>query len=430
MMVDMWRDWRIRELARLRGEWRGAVLWALRITATASVSYLVATLLFPGTHPLLAPLTAMLVVQVSPVSLLASGVDRVVAVVIGVSLAVAFAAVVPLTWWSLGILIFVSLILGQVLRLRANLIEVAISGMLVLGLGSLGVEAGAWQRIVETLAGAAVAVAANLLIPPRVPTADAGHAIEGLADALSGLLLRAADALDDLVQEHRPMRPASDAWLGQARLITYDDVPRVGATLLRAEQGRRLNVRAVGTPDRGPGLRQGLESMEHTAVAIRSMFRSVADAAVDSSGAGAEDSDDVRLGLARVFRELAAAIGAFGTLVRSEAGSPSDASDLRAVRAAVDGLAQARNRLEELTRTEFKGELGELYANVLSTIKRVQRELALDQRVRRQLQLRRPFPTGRAPMRPRPARRPGPAVPPETGPDAETQRLPRTDPDA
>ena len=54
----------------------------------------------------------MLVVQVTPVSLLASGLDRVLAVVTGVFLAVAFAAVVPLEWWSLGLLIFVAIMVG------------------------------------------------------------------------------------------------------------------------------------------------------------------------------------------------------------------------------------------------------------------------------------------------------------------------------
>src|SRR4051794_30388931 len=197
-MRDQWRGRLRRELRRLPSGWRGAVLWSLRITVAAVASYVVATLLFPGTQPLLAPLTAMLVVQVTPVSLLASGLDRVIAVVTGVSLAVTFAAVVPLEWWSLGILIFVSITIGQLLRLRANLIEVAISGMLVLGVGSLGAESAAWQRITETLVGAVVGVAVNLLFPPRIPTADAGRAIEGLADAVSGLLGRSADALEEL----------------------------------------------------------------------------------------------------------------------------------------------------------------------------------------------------------------------------------------
>src|SRR5215217_3887072 len=179
-------------MTRLRTGGRPAVLWSLRITTAAVASYVVATLFFPGTLPLLAPLTAMLVVEVTPVSLLASGLDRVVAVVAGVSVAVAFAAVVPLEWWSLGLLILVSITIGQVLRLRSNLIEVAISGMLVLGVGSLSAESAAWQRIAETLVGAAVGVAANLLFPPKVATADAGRAIYGLAASVGELLKRAA----------------------------------------------------------------------------------------------------------------------------------------------------------------------------------------------------------------------------------------------
>src|SRR6476469_3196376 len=145
-------------MRRLRIGGRAAVLWSLRITVAAVASYVVATLLFPGTKPLTAPLTAMLVVQVTPVSLLASGLDRVVAVVAGVSLAVGFSAVVPLEWWSLGLLILVCITIGQALRLRSNLIEVAISGMLVLGVGSVGAEPAAWQRIAETLVGAAVGI--------------------------------------------------------------------------------------------------------------------------------------------------------------------------------------------------------------------------------------------------------------------------------
>src|SRR4249919_759539 len=164
----MWRRRLSRELARLRNDGRQAVLWSLRVTIAAVASYVVATLLFPGTQPLLAPLTAMLVVQVTPVSLLASGLDRVVAVVTGVALAVVFASVVPLSWWSLGLLIFVSMAVGQALRLRDNLIEVPISAMLVLGVGTLGTGSVAWQRIVETLVGAGVGVATNLLFPPKV----------------------------------------------------------------------------------------------------------------------------------------------------------------------------------------------------------------------------------------------------------------------
>ena len=147
----------------------------------------------------------MLVVQVTPVSLLASGIDRVVAVVAGVLVAVAFALVVPLEWWSLGLL---DLGLHHdrpgPARLRANLIEVAaISGMLVLGVGSLSAESAAWQRIAETLVRAAVGVAANLLFPPKVATADAGQVIYGLAVSVA----RAAEARGRRAERARRSAP-------------------------------------------------------------------------------------------------------------------------------------------------------------------------------------------------------------------------------
>ena len=210
-MVQWLRGFVSRELARVRRDGRAAVLWSLRITIAATASYVVASLIFPGTQPLLAPLTAMLVVQVTPLSLLASGLDRVIAVVAGVVLAVGFAAVVPLEWWSLGLLILISITIGQFLRLRSNLVEVAISAMLVLGVGAIGAEAAAWQRIAETLVGAAVGIIATLLFPPKVATADAGRAIDGLADAVSELLVRAADEFDEWPRHTATACPAPPA---------------------------------------------------------------------------------------------------------------------------------------------------------------------------------------------------------------------------
>lgn len=428
-MRDWWRTNLTREVRRLRIGGRAAVLWSLRITVAAVASYVVATLLFPGTKPLTAPLTAMLVVQVTPVSLLASGLDRVVAVVAGVSLAVGFSAVVPLEWWSLGLLILVCITIGQALRLRSNLIEVAISGMLVLGVG-VGAESAAWQRMAVTLVGAAVGIATNLLFPPKVASADAGRAIDGLADAVGNLLNRAADQLTELAVDHRDLAPAARAWLDEARDITHHDVPRVGAALLHAEQGRRLNVRAVGTPDVGPGLRQGLEALEHSAVAVRGMFRALADATYDvppeRMWGDEATAETVLLGLAQTFREMAAGIDAFGQLVHDEAGPARRISpgQVQVVREALDGLHEARARIDEILLSGAEPELLELHVAVLSTVKRLLRELDLAERIRRQIQMMRR-------TRPRlpgvPTRRPGvrPTPPPEVTPDAETQVLPR-----
>jgi hypothetical protein len=419
-VLEWWRRALRGELTRLRRDGWSSLLWSLRITVAATASYVVALLLFPGTQPLLAPLTAMLVVQVTPVSLLASGLDRVVAVVAGVSLAVAFSSIVPLHWWSLGLLIFASITLGQALRLRSNLVEVAISGMLVLGVGALSAEAAAWQRILETLVGAAVGIAANLLLPPKVASDDAGRAIDGLADDMSALLRRAADGLTGLVERGEDSTAASRLWLDDARRITHD-IPRVGAALMRAEEGRRLNVRAVGTADVGPGLRQGLEALEHSSVSVRSTLRALVDALQDGSWLGDEVAPDVLLGLAETFRDMAAGLDAFGALVRDEAdpGVRLSTTDVDAVRDALEGLREARARLEDLMMDGGPPGLVLLHASTLETVKRLLQELDLDERVRRQVRLRRPARV----------RRPGgtestPGGAPEPTPDAETQLLP------
>lgn len=409
---------------RLRNDGRRAVLWSLRITVAAVASYVVGLLFFPGTQPLLAPLTAMLVVQVTPVSLLTTGLDRVVAVVSGVSVAVVFSVFVPLEWWSLGILILLCITIGQILRLRANLVEVAISGMLVLGVGALGAESAAWQRITETLVGAAVGIAANLLFPPKVATVDAGRAIGGLADAVAELLNRAADELSEIIGRGNDVAPTARTWLEDARRITHD-IPQVGAALLRAEQGRRLNVRAVGRPDAGPGLRQGLEALEHSTVAVRGMLRAVVDATSDATWLDGEGAEDVLLGLAQTFRELGACVDAFGRVVRNES-NPAvrlDSADVQAVRDALEGLLEARARLDELLTAGEAPDLLELHAVMLSTVKRLLRELDLDERVRRQFRLLRPA-RPRTGQRGRPTPTGSTPSSSEPTPDTETQRLP------
>jgi hypothetical protein len=271
-----------------------------------------------------------------------------------------------------------------------------------------------------------VGVAANLLFPPKIASTDAAEAIDGLADLMSGLLNRAADEMAELVEQGREVAPAARAWLDEARRITHEDIPQVGSALTHAEQGRRLNVRAVGTPDMGPGLRQGFEALEHSAVAVRSMFRTVVDATTEPSGLDAENADDVLLGLAQTFRELAAGIDAFGALVRNEAGAAPTLSsgDVQALRDALEGMHEARARLDDLLTTAGSADLVELHAVVLTTVKRLLAEMDLEQRVRRQVQLGR---TAR--VRPGYVGRPTTKRPTQTSDEviasAETQPLPR-----
>ena len=139
-----------------------------------------------------------------------------------------------------------------------------------------------------------------------------------------------------------------------------------------------------------------------------------------------ESADDVLLGLAQTMRELAAGIDAFGQLVRNEAGAVDrlGSDDVQALRDALDGMQEARARLDDLAMTESAPELRELHAVVLSTVKRLLREMDLEQRVRRQVQLGRTTRV-RLGALDRPAAKRPTQTADEVIANAETQPLPR-----
>jgi hypothetical protein len=156
------------------------------------------------------------------------------------------------------------------------------------------------------------------------------------------------------------------------------------------------------------------------------MFRTVADATDERSRIDVDIAADVLLGLAQTFRELAAGVDAFGALVRSEAGAAPrlNADDVQVLREALDGLHEARARVDDLLTTASSPELVELHAIVVTTVKRLLAEMDLEQRVRRQVQL------GRT-TQPRPTYlgRPTAKEPTQSAEeiiaDAKTQPLPR-----
>lgn len=96
------------------------------------MAYVLAPLVSPEAAPIFAPLTALVVVQVTLYETFTSGLKRVVAVTAGVMVAAGLAHVVPLTWWSLGVAVGVGIVLGRVLRLGETALDVPITAMLLL----------------------------------------------------------------------------------------------------------------------------------------------------------------------------------------------------------------------------------------------------------------------------------------------------------
>jgi uncharacterized membrane protein YccC len=363
------------------------------MTGATVAAFLVAELVGLRTPPpLIAALTALLVVQTTLAGTLASGIERVLSVVSGVALAVLFVSLVGLTWWSLGALVAASIIVGQVLRLGPNLVEVPISAMLVLGVGySAGAQSVGAGRVLETLIGAVVGVLVNVLFPPAVQTRHAGQAVERFAEEIAGLLDSAATALSaGAVTEEQTTQ-----WLEDARRLNRH-APQVDRALADAEESRRLNLRALGTPAVGPGLREGVDALEHSSVSMRTLFRAIDDATRQQSGV--RDSPDyveaVRGCTAFLMRQMANVIEAFGRLLRRElerSGEPerSGGKEQEQLAAALEELDGARREVHGLLLADPRSQQGlwGLNSTLLTTVDRLLIELGAAVRTRQRPQL-------------------------------------------
>ena len=75
------------------------------------------------------------------------------------------------------------------------------------------------------------------------------------------------------------MRPSA-GWKDARRLNRH--APQVDRALADADESRRLDMRAIGTPKVERSLREGLEALEHGSVSLRTLFRAVLDGLASS----------------------------------------------------------------------------------------------------------------------------------------------------
>ncbi|QIS76207.1 FUSC family protein [Streptomyces sp. DSM 40868] len=354
-----------------------AVVQTLRSAAAASVAYVIALRLSPEPAPLTAPLTALLVVQVTFYATLTNGIRRVNSVVAGVLVAIAFSVLVGLTWWSLALLIVAALAVGRLVRVDEYTAEVAISAMLVLG-ATVGYTA--WARIVETLIGAAVGTACNLLLPPPVWVDEAGRSIEGLARRVRQLMLRMGEEAAGRV----PWQRAAER-LHEARRLDHD-ITGVDAALRQAEDSLRLNPRVKEGLLHRVVLRTGLDTLEICTVVLRVLARSFTDLA---KARGAQDLFPPRVGatVEQLLSEIADAVVSFAVLVTTDLSQDAESAEAR-LSAELHTAAGTRDRLAELLREEIAKDWTDwqLLGAVLTETTRIIDELNTEHRTRRLLE--------------------------------------------
>ncbi|GAA2724685.1 FUSC family protein [Cellulomonas aerilata] len=348
-----------------------------RLTLAAVVSYLISLPLTEGAIDLTGPLTALLVVQASAFSTIKMGAVRVGAVLSGVLVATVLSTVVGLTWWSLGAAIAASLLLSKVLRLGEQALETPISAMLILGVTNHDVAAEV--RILNTLIGAAVGVAFNLLYPPAMPTASAGRALLRVAEGAAAPLDAAADAL-----ENGPVtRERVEDWVVRARAanrLVAEATERIAAL----RDSRRFNPRALGTADVEPILASGLDTLEHALLSIRALFAVVLTELPNATSVRDDPyGAELRTVFAVVLRDTAECLRSFGGLVVAEAEDREEETE-QALGQSLDVLRETQAILTELIMVDAEANTSAwlLRGSILAAVEQVLSRLNLEDRAR------------------------------------------------
>jgi len=379
---DRWRDVPRRLLPTL-----GTIT---RLTSAAVISYLITLVVTDGAIDLTGALTALLVVQASAYSTLKMGAVRVGAVLSGVLVATLLSTWVGLTWWSLGAAIAASLLLGKVLRLGDQALETPITAMLILGVANHDIAAGI--RIINTLIGAGVGVAMNLIYPPAMPTASAGRALLRVVDAAAAPLDAAADALVD-----GPVSRAHlDALLDRLRAAARR-VANARDIIDSLKDSRRFNPRALGTIDVEPVLGTGLDTLEHCLLDIRSLLTVISAESPVQERPDDPFGEELRAAFAVVLHDAADCLRAFGSLVVAEAEGREDETE-EALAESLEILRETRAILTELMMVKAQDDSPAwmLRGSVLAALGQVLTRLDLEERARlhrtwKDEQLRRPL---------------------------------------
>lgn len=303
------RTWR-----RLRERLWPVCVNYLRMAVAGVTAHVAGRLLLGGPLDLTTALTSLLVLQASASGSFKMGLIRVAAVLTGVGVALTFASWVGLTWWSLGLVIFVSLLFAKAFRLKDQELEVPISGMLILGAAAAAQPVAAESRVLATLIGTAIGIVVPLVWAPAVPVPSAAAAIKRLAVDLAAVLRQASVRFDEqpITRESVDEQIEANRALSGATSRAEDQVRKV-------EDLWRWNSRTIGRADVTPLLTSGLESIHDAVTASRVLFTVLRDAAPQTGDPRGDLTDDhVRAVLAVVLADIAACIESFGSLVEAE----------------------------------------------------------------------------------------------------------------
>ena len=241
-------------------------------SAVATVAaWLVADAIVQGPPPVFAAIAALLVVQPSLNQSFSKAIERSVGVIVGVVIASVLGIAFGEDTWVILVAIVVSLVVAWLARATAGTAnQVAISALLVLSLGA-ATPGYAFDRVLETIIGAAIGIVVNVVLVPPVAVAPARRAVDALGEEVSASLERLADAL-----EKPPTRAGVEELLLTARLMRpmRDAAER---SIAAGRESLTLNPRARRHRDELVALSATLDRLSPIVTQVIGMTRAFAD---------------------------------------------------------------------------------------------------------------------------------------------------------
>jgi hypothetical protein len=268
------------------------------------------------------------------------------------------------------------LVIAKVLRLGDQAMEAPISAMLILGVTSPNVAAEI--RVLNTLIGAGVGVAFNLIYPPALPTRRAGRAIIDVAEATATPLDAASVALAIGPINREQVQDWLDRVHASNRRLTL-----AIETVASLKDSRRFNPRALGTTDIEPVLASGLRTLEGCLLAIRALFAVMVAEVPTEDRPDDPYGEEVRAAFAVVLHDAADCIRAFGSLVLAEVEEREEEAE-RHLDESLDILRETQAVLTQLLMVNPQENKSSwlLRGSILAAVQHVLDELNLEDRGR------------------------------------------------
>ncbi|WP_167346464.1 FUSC family protein [Kitasatospora phosalacinea] len=373
--ADGWRavGQALRHPVRTARSHREGVVQTARVAVACALAWEAAVLLLgEDEQPVLAPLAALLTVQLTVFRTLAQGLRQLGGVMLGALAALGLLRLAGANFASIGLAVGVCLGLGKLLRLGPQATEVPVTVLLVLSTGAPYAPVRIW----DTLVGVASGVLVNLLAAPPTYVGHAAYQSAKVARRLADLARDTAAGLRDGWDEH-----TSDGWLRRVEAVARE-LDRARATAGQAEEGIRLNPRRLRQETDpavalGP-LDEGLTCLGHICDQLGSVLRGLDDLARGErqfpreAGARTDACGRVRP-LGDVLEAIGDALDVFARIQRDHVREPEHTDDLTA--ALERGRDHHAAAAETLCRADHGPAVWSLHGSVMDETRQILHEL-------------------------------------------------------